>query len=426
MAIIGTAIISLLILSSTYGNAALSLLVGVLYLPQTFIMSIAGIEFTPLRLLLVVALTRLIMKREYVTFKYNEVDRQMVIFQISIFTFHLLRHIVNPSPIDSIPYSCGKLIETNLVYFLFRCWFKGYETYINFIKKLAILLIPLAILMFVEVKTGLNHFSYIGGVPLYSTYREGAFRAQGSFRGPITAGSTGAALFPLFIGLFIDNKVRLYAVVGVIATISIVLCAHSSGALIGLATAIVALFMWHIRAKMSTVRWTIFASLVFLHIAMKAPVWFLIAKMSNIVGGGGWHRSNLIDQFLNNFRQWWLMGMPLEWTANWAATQLDSGHIDITNEFVSVGLKGGLVSLLLFIYLIKLIFKRAGLGIITTDEIFHKFILWSLGCSLIAHVFIQISVTYFDQSFVFWYLTIALIPSLTFLGSNSLNHKSKI
>ena len=42
--------------------------------------------------------------------------------------------------------------------------------------------------------------------------------------------------------------------------------------------------------------------------ACKVAPWYLIAKISDVMGGTGWHRSYLIDQFLGHFTQWCLIG----------------------------------------------------------------------------------------------------------------------
>ncbi len=42
---------------------------------------------------------------------------------------------------------------------------------------------------------------------------------------------------------------------------------------------------------------------------MKAPVWFLIGHAGDaLVGGGGWHRAEIIDAAVKNFGDWWLSG----------------------------------------------------------------------------------------------------------------------
>jgi len=54
----------------------------------------------------------------------------------------------------------------------------------------------------------------------------------------------------------------------------------------------------------------------------ESPIWFLIGRLSAIIGGTGWARSELIDQAIKHFSEWWLLGTT--YTAHWAA---DNGLI---------------------------------------------------------------------------------------------------
>ena len=41
---------------------------------------------------------------------------------------------------------------------------------------------------------------------------------------------------------------------------------------------------------------------------MKAPVWFLISHVDLVGGSSGYHHASVIDQFIRNFFDWWLVG----------------------------------------------------------------------------------------------------------------------
>ncbi len=71
---------------------------------------------------------------------------------------------------------------------------------------------------------------------------------------------------------------------------------------------------------MRAIRWGIVVILLALHAVMKAPVWFLISRLSELTGGSGWYRSALIDAFIRHFDEWWLIGTG--YTAHWMPTGL--------------------------------------------------------------------------------------------------------
>jgi hypothetical protein len=147
---------------------------------------------------------------------------------------------------------------------------------------------------------------------------------------------------------------------------------------------------------------------------MKAPVWFLMARMGDIVGGGGWHRAAIIDQAIAHVGDWWLLGTSN--TGDWMATTLafSPNSADITNQFVSEGLMGGLLTMILFIFVIVRCFRMIGLSLKSMEEspFAEQIIVWSLGASLLAHVMAFMSVSYFDQIIVFWYLLLAMISAI--------------
>ena len=174
--------------------------------------------------------------------------------------------------------------------------------------------------------------------------------------------------------------------------------------------------MWQFRDRMRTVRYGAVLSLLFLHIIMKAPVWYLIAKASEIMGGTGWHRSYLIDQAIKYLGEWWLFGTTH--TAHWspiAALPADPNNMDITNQFILEGVRGGLLRMGLFIAIIVRCFSQLGqtMHFAKMNLFEDKFLLWCLGASLFSHMITFLSVSYFDQSLHLYLLLLSIISSLT-------------
>jgi hypothetical protein len=99
-----------------------------------------------------------------------------------------------------------------------------------------------------------------------------------------------------------------------------------------------------------------------LALMMNAPVWYLSAKLSEAMGGSGWHRAYLIDQWVAHFGEWWLFGTT--YTAHWGPAGEtipgDPNMMDITNHFVMEAVKGGLLKLLLFVAMLVGCFKVIG------------------------------------------------------------------
>jgi hypothetical protein len=160
-------------------------------------------------------------------------------------------------------------------------------------------------------------------------------------------------------------------------------------------------------------RWGLVFAVVGLHIAMNAPVYYLIARFGNMFGGHGWHRAMLIEQAIAHFHEWWLIGTKN--TAYWMPFSIlpnEPNMVDITNQFILEGINGGIVNLSLFVIIIIAGFKQIGRALRKGEgesTLHFQFFVWAIGVSLFIHVVNFISVSYFDQMFIIWYLLMAMI-----------------
>jgi len=164
---------------------------------------------------------------------------------------------------------------------------------------------------------------------------------------------------------------------------------------------------------MRWIRRGIVVAILGLALVMNAPVWFLIAKMSDLLGGTGWYRSNLIQQAIYHFNEWWLIGSS--YTANWSSGQPlvgDPNNVDITNEYIAEGLQGGLLRLGLFLAIIVTCFKKVGRAVRVEADSRAAMLWWAVGVSLSGHCAAFISISYFDQIQVFWFWLWAVIAIL--------------
>jgi hypothetical protein len=157
---------------------------------------------------------------------------------------------------------------------------------------------------------------------------------------------------------------------------------------------------------MKTLRWGVFGTLVALHLVMKGPVWHLISRIDLVGGSTGYHRYNLIDQTIHRFGEWWLFGTYS--TAHWGWFLFDTA-----NMYVNEAVRGGLVTLLLFVAVLVMAFRGVGKILAESKDDRGRYLFaWALGVALFAHCMMFIAVSYFGQIIVVWYLLLAAIASL--------------
>jgi hypothetical protein len=411
IALVSLLVLGYLIWSLPRRLAACPLLVMVGLMPMGQELDLFGLHFYLFRILLLLGMVRVVAKGEFARLKWTPLDKYFAWWVVVSITFGSLSP---PSPSMSLMVNrLGDGFNAVCCYYFVRCVIRDVDDIVACIRTLALVSVPLAVLMLVERSTLHNPFSVLGGVPEYSPLRDGHVRAQGSFRHAILAGTFGATQFPLFLALwFYERRYRWLAITGAIAALVIVYTASSSGALIAAAGAIAGLGMWKFRSKMRLLRRGTVGLLVLLTLVMNAPVWYILAKVSDKAGGGGWHRAYVIDQAVAHLNEWWLFGTT--YTAHWGPSgeviATDPNMMDITNHYIMEGVKGGILKLGLFIAIVVGCFKIVGRRIRAEPAGSPAaFLFWAMGVSLFAHCLSFISVTYFDQLILVWFWLQAII-----------------
>lgn len=367
--------------------------------------AIMGFDFTMLRLLILVGWCRAILRSENSIGNFNILDKLVIWWVLArTITYSLLW--MSPGAFIN---RLGGGLDVLGLYFLVRVYVKGYTDLLRLIKVFLILCIPLSFAMLIEWKTGRNLFSVFGGVPEITFVRDGRMRCQGAFQHPILAGTFAASLIPFCIAFIkVRNPFRKWAVISFIAISIVTFTTSSSGPVLTYMAGIGAFWgAWKFRNRMYLVRRLMVITLIALQIVMQAPIYAIIMRVKVFPSSTGYHRYFLIDNFIKRINEWWLLGS--RGTAHWG------GHaFDITNEFILVGVNGGLLTLILYVAIIVYCFKSVGLGyhrIKNDNPQIFGICIWALGVSLFAHIVSFFGVSYFDQTIVVWYCLIGMIST---------------
>jgi hypothetical protein len=246
--------------------------------------------------------------------------------------------------------------------------------------------------------------------------RDGRFRCKASFSHPVMAGSFGASTIALLEGLWlVSPKRRILHTAGLVAAMAMVYLCASSGPIVASAAAIVGWALFPVRQYVSFFRWTAAAAVVCIHFAREKPVWHLMGRLGSIMGGEGWHRYELVDQFIKHIDEWWLAGTSS--TTHWTM-QITS---DFTNQYVLEGVQGGLPKLLSFIAILVVAFQSIGRSLTQAqsssyasrgDRHYTVLLAWCLGVCLFTHSVGFMAISYFGQLQSVFFFHLALISSL--------------
>jgi hypothetical protein len=365
---------------------------------------IFGFDFDMFRILLIFYYIRIIARGEIRDLRLNVIDKSMILWIVSaIVTYTILWGSFN-----AFKNRLGLAYNALGYYFLFRILLRDLKEMRQTLRVILLSAIPLVFFLIFEKLTTHNVFAAFGGVPDVPQIRNGAVRSQGPFAHPILAGTFGVALVPYCIWLW-KMKDRKLSIFGLVICATIVYCAASSGPLFAGIAGAAAMLFWPYRRYTSWVRRGIVAMIVLLTLVMKAPVWYVIARIDIFSGSTGWYRAFLLDLATQHFFDWWLVGVRsiVSWTKDYAMVN------DVTDQYLAAGFEGGILTMLLFIGVIVFCFRGIGLYLKKGSEESYedRLFVWALGATLFCHVVNFFSVSYFDQNSILLYLLFAMIST---------------
>lgn len=400
------------VLAAPRRAACIAVLVGALYLTQGLTFELAGIALFPTRILAVLGFLRILVRKELFLARLSNVDRAVIYLYIFITAAVIIRNDEYWANLSA------RAVDSFLAYFIFRAFVRDLDDFRWVLRVLALLLVPYVFLLAVEYQTHSNPFSIVGASDR-TWLREDKVRCFGSFRHPSLLGSLGATFFPLYLGLSFSSKSRNLAILGLFLCLGVVFFSNSGGPLSAWAAGCVAYSLWPLRKNMRLFRWGVVISLGFLSLLMTRPIWYLIARVSSLTGGTGWHRSYLIDVAFQDLGSWWFLGMPYMDTRDWFPYVLpETGAADITNQFIAIGVQAGIVAIGIFVLLLVRAFSNIGRTLIVvrptagtsqSDEL----MIWGIGSMLAVNLFNWLGISYFDQFYVMWMFQLGATTSVT-------------
>lgn len=389
--------------------AALPLLVGACYMSRGEGIEIGPASMPIIRLIILVGYIRVIVRGEASGFQSNTIDKLMFLWAAVALGSGIFREDVT----SALIFRAG-LVYNNLgIYILLRLFIRKYEDLISLYKMIAILLVPLAIEMMMERFTGNNWFSRLGGVhEILAMRKDGSYRAQGPFSHSILAGTVGAVCMPLMVSLWKNHKIE--SLLGTAACLLMVYASNSSGPIMTAFFSVVGIAMWRYRFKLTRFYLMGIFCFFFLLVFMNDPPYYIMARIDLTGGSTGWYRARLIESAFEHLSEWWFSGT--EYTRHWmpSGVQWSPNHTDITNYYLKMGVWGGLPLMTAFILLIVLTFSHLNkiLVWLKDNDIQHQFMTWALWAMLLAHAVTCVAVSYYDQSFLFMFMTFAAVGSL--------------
>jgi len=385
------------------------------FVPMNQRIILLGLDFTLLRILIIVGITRIILRGESRNISLNGFDKLILGWLLIGSIIYSLQQ----ANVSAVINRAGFFLDSFGIYWLFRQMVSNWQDVSHVIRFFGIFAIITAPLIAIESVLRINLFSYLG--PVIGDFHRGRFRAAGPFPHYIMLGCFWATLLPFFYAEIKANthKGAFFYWLAIAAALSNVYFSASSTPLM---TVIGILLFWKLYSYRTHGQLIFVCSclvLFLLHLVMKAPVWHLMARANVFGGSTGWHRFFLFDNFINNFSEWVLIGTQS--TTHWGR-----GLQDITNQFVLEGVRGGLITLIVFIIIVYRAVKIPGKYSLATTDPKIKWLSWGLCVASFSHFVTFWGVSYFGQINLVLFFVFALVgysletmPSTTGINSGS-------
>lgn len=375
-------------------------------------------ELTAVRAVIIVGLMRAVMGGKIAWSFKSSIDKIFVFFLVAMISSSF-GHV--PDQWSPHPFANRVGLALNLVgtYLYGRTYLTDFKSFLRFGKSLCIILIPLAIIMLTEMRSGRNFYYFLGSGSFSAATREDKIRAQGPFRGANTAGCVGATSLP-FAFLFWQQRKKVAALLAISACLGVTIACNSSGPLAAVAVSILACLLWPWRSRIRTFLWVLLLVATAYGIYKGRGPWYIMARIDLVGGSTGYYRAELIDAGVKHLNEWWLWGT--DHTRHWmpSGVSWSPNHTDMTNYYLHLGVIGGLsLTLSLFAILFKcfqMIGRRMKEMRQASDP--DEVILWCAGTAMAAHAISFIAISYYDQMSVFFYLLVAAIPGMVANADN--------
>jgi hypothetical protein len=371
--------------------------------------SLAGVDFSILRIVVYFLLLRIILRNEISSYKPVKLDYFVFTYVLYSFVcFNVLRH-----SFSAVATSIGATLDVAGGYLAIRVLIRDDEDVESYVRAMMVVSFIIAPLFLLENATGHNPFFPMGWVPLTPEMRDGKMRLQGPYPHPILAGAYWAAMVPYFLAF--KKKLGKYdplMLLAIAAAVLMILLSSSSTSLMALLAVVPASILFYQRSSQRKLNILIVIGILCLALVMKGPVWSLIARIDLSGGSTGYFRYLLVDAFIRNWKEWFFFGV--ESTVHWGAGKSLSwaGLGDVANNYVAAGVQGGMIGFVAFVGAMAVAFGFVGKLVRKATSEDRRYQYWHYGVAVFAHAVSFIGVSYYGQIELSWWISIAICASL--------------
>lgn len=378
--------------------AVVPVLVILVLVPTPHRLAVASIDFQFLRILGLSLIIRAFVRREFAGICWGALDLAVACFALVPVIMAVPR-----GASDSLMNTAGQGFDLLAMYLAGRVLMQERRCWEYFAVANLVLAVPVLMAFSIEKATGRNYFSIFGGVAEITPVRFGKIRAQGAFAHSIMAGIWWAAIAPIFLSMVRVASSRslglLLATVGVAVCIVLAFLTASSTPIGGLMLGLLLWILFPFRQALYAGRWWFVLFFLIIHFASKSGLHgLLFTRVSFVSGSTGYHRYLLIQAAIDRLPEWAMVGTRSTYHWGW-------GLDDVTCQYVAAAVSGGLLQLLLLVFVL---IRSMGLAWCiqsrSPSRSWESWLGWGILVSIAVHAICFLAGTYFGEVvFLFWF-----------------------
>jgi len=371
------------------------------FIPADQRIIIMELDFTPLRILVLVGVLRIFLSNEESYVKWNKFDLLILMWV----TCKAIVYVIQWGTIKALINRSGVMFDVIGLYWIFRQNIRSWDDVRFAAQVLAVSVLVLIPLIAFEWATGQNPFVLLGRVK--TVIRAGEHRCQASFPHSIMLGLFWANVVPIFIAFAkAQNRGQYLYWLGAAAVVFIVFAVTSSTPVVTMMTILGLIALFRYRRYGRYAFYSLCVAAVGLHMIMNKPVWHLISRVQIRSGSAAYHRYKLIDKAVENFGEWALLGTR-------SCMHWGYGLGDTTNQYVLEGVRGGVITLALFIMILVTAVRTLGwYSLRPMMPLSRQWLAWGMCVSMLGHCISFLGVSYFGQITMLLYFSFAVVGSI--------------
>jgi len=357
--------------SSNKGVALATLIASLILFPEYIRFDIFVMKMSIARIVALIIILKWWYKSRI---NINFYDKSVVIYWV----LYILMATLSGGDQTYLIYVIGRVMDTVLFYFVARVCLTDQDDFNKFFKFFAIVAISVSLLAIFESYLADSIYRHLRSAntwmwndKLYEERLLGFVRAYGSTLNPIYWGMSMLLMFIILTSLSVIAKGKKSSVY-LFITAAGVFSSLSSGPIMGL-------ILFFILNKVGKSK-RVFVNLLFLLLVAIFIIevfsnrhFYDMAQYLTLNSATAWYRSKLIEVALKNYSIYIISGVGGVWPHHWGALIDGRAIVDVVNQYIVVALNGGLVLLVLYLY----IFFKPVKDFVTT---------WQAGSSLFLEV----------------------------------------